>query len=378
MSLIWPDAEAAVVLNQPRLHALVIGVGDYTHLNGGAGPLAHDPLGLKQVTTPPITAAKVAKWLLESYASPGCPLGSLEVLISPNQDIGRPDGTKKPAERALFAAIELAFNRWVTRCSKDPKNKALFYFCGHGLNKGSQFMLPEDFGDPHWPDPWRNNIDFDRMRVGMRSCKAQTQLFFVDACRGTPFGMLDQIDVSGQSLIKAKFSDKVDCSAAYYATTEGQEAFGPPNDVTYFGQALIKCLDGAGSGNANGTWIVDTYSLSKALGDMMQHLGRKHGRALTCNPDPSGMGAINEPASPIVIATIRCTKDSSADNAAKIVMERGTDVRHSPVGTKKPMIEEVVPGDWTIRIDFPGGQFPGPVSKVYTLLPPIFEGVPAP
>jgi hypothetical protein len=42
------------------------------------------------------------------------------------------------------------------------------------------------------------------------------------------------------------------------------------------------------------------------------------------------------------------------------------------------MVEEVAPGDWEIQVDFPGRQFNGPVSRVYTLLPPIFEGVPAP
>ena len=66
-----------------------------------------------------------------------------------------------------------------------------------------------------------------------------------------------------------------------------------------------------------------------------------------------------------------------ANNVAEIFMRRAGVVRHSPVGQQKPMVEEVLPGDWEIEIDFPDTEFQR-VSSVYTLLPPIFEGVPAP
>jgi hypothetical protein len=376
MSLIWPNAEADVVANQPRLHALVVGVADYPHLNGGGGPPALDPLGLSQVTCPAVTAKEIARWLLSDYSNHPSALGSVELLLSPHQVIERPDHQMIPAENATFDAIESAFNRWVKRCSSDPGNTAFFYFCGHGLNKVTQFLLPQDFGDPKWADPWRNCVDFDGLRVGMRSCKARTQLFFVDACRETPFGMLDQIAVTGQSLIKAKFSDSVDSSAAYYATTEGKRAFGPENDVTYFGRAVTSCLSGAGTVNTNGRWVVNTYSIGSALGLMMAHLGRRHALALSCNPNVSGMGSIHDPASPKVIASIRCTS-RAADAAAEIVLQRGGDIRTSPVGDQRPLIAEILPGEWTIDVKFPGGQFQNG-SKLDTLIPPVYEGVPLP
>ena len=377
MSLIWPDDAAHIVTDQPRLHALVVGVGEYPHLNGGAGPLAADPLGLSQVTTPPVTARAIAQWLLASYANNACPLGSVELLLSPDEPFKQPDKQEKPVERARMDAIDKAFNRWVKGCSANQNNTAFLYFCGHGLSKGAQFVLPEDFGDPAWADPWKNCIDFDGLRVGMRSCKAQTQLFFVDACRETPFGTLDQSNVSGQALIKAKFSDSVSCSAAYHAAMEGQQAFGPQNDVTYFGQAVMKCLNGAGTINSNGQWVVDTFSLSNALGQMMLHLGRRNSLPLNCNPNVSGMARIHEPPSPYVIASIGCSTPA-ANSAAEIIMKRGVDIRQSPVGQEKPMLEEVPPGDWEIDVLFPEGQFPAPGSKIYTLMPPIFTGVPVP
>jgi hypothetical protein len=90
------------------------------------------------------------------------------------------------------------------------------------------------------------------------------------------------------------------------------------------------------------------------------------------------MALIHEPDAPYVIASIGCRNLPAANEAAEIVMKRGPEIRRSGVGQKKPMIEEVPPGDWDIEILFPGGQFAGPISKTYTLLPATFDGVPVP
>jgi hypothetical protein len=266
----------------------------------------------------------------------------------------------------------------VARCSAQTTNVALFYFCGHGLNKTEQFLLPEDFGDPGMLDRWQNNINFDKMRVGMRSCKAKTQLFFVDACRETPFGMLDQVDVTGDRLISSGFADSVDVSAVYYAAMQGKQAYGPDNDVTYFGQAVLKCLNGTAAKNPNGEWIVTTASLGGTLPDMMSYLGKKHKLVLTCTPMPEGIGVeIHKPAKACVIASVACKNQPGADSLAEIVMKRKATVFTSKVGENKPLEVEVEPGDWTIEINFPGGEFPaGTLDR--TLTPPIFEGVPVP
>lgn len=196
MSLICPTSEDEIVMDKPRLHAFVIGVSDYPHLNNGTGRRALDPLGLSQVTTPHYTALAIVNWLLSEYKNPRCPLGSIEVVISPPATIATPNGGMQ-TESATKDQIAKAFAKWEQRCSAHRDNIAFFYFCGHGISKTEQYLLAEDFGDPTVPDEWQNCINFDRMRDGMRKCLAQTQLFFVDACRETPFNVLTQINVGG-------------------------------------------------------------------------------------------------------------------------------------------------------------------------------------
>jgi hypothetical protein len=377
MTLIWPAAEHEVVKDKPRLHAFIIGVGDYPHLNGGdPTKLAADPLGLSQVTTPRYTAPAIAKWLFTSYNNPTCPLGSVEVLVSPSASVFAPGGDVQ-VESATKQHIKDAFGRWEKRCSAQSDDIALFYFCGHGLSKTDQFLLPEDFGNPQLPNQWENCFNFSGMRVGMRKCAAQTQLFFIDACRETPFGMLTSVNVSGDPLIAASIFDTVKCSAAYYATGEGKQAFGPDKDVTYFGTALLSCLNGVAALNKMGKWVVDTYSLSNAIGQVMAQLARRSKQPLSCNPDPTGMARIHEPNGPRVFASVECTSDA-ANNVAQIMLNQGAITIRSEVGQPKPIIEEVDAGDWAIVVNFPGGEFAPLPEKQYKFMPPVFEGVPIP
>jgi hypothetical protein len=377
MSLIWPASEADVVLDQPRLHAFVVAVGDYPHLIGGAGPLAADPFGLSQVTTPRFTGPSVAEWLLTSLKNGARPLGSLEVLLSPGGPIATAAGPVI-AERATMANIQKAFGEWLRRSSARPDNAAWLYFCGHGLSKVSQYLLAEDFGDPNDADIWKKCIDFDGLRVGMRKCRAQTQLFFVDACRETPFGVLAQINARGEPLVSATFNDPaVPCSAAYYATTDGRQAYGPDDAPTYFGQALIRCMDGVAALRKNGKWIVDTYSLANALGQTMAHYARRFRLPLSCNPDPGGMALIHEAPAPRVVVAIECSSQV-ANDVADIHVANGAEVLHSAPGESKPIVEDVAAGNWTIAVTFPGGQFPSPAPEQHVFMPPVFEGVPVP
>lgn len=311
MSLIWPASEQQIVIDEPRLHAFVIGVGDYPHLNNGSGPVATNPLGLSQVTTPRHTAPAIANWLLNVYHNSSCPLGSVEVLVSPSTHIPAvPEGAL--AESATMQRIEDAFAKWMKRCSAQTDNIAFLYFCGHGLEKDdAHFLLPEDFGDPGIPNQWKNCIDFSRMLRGMSTCKAQTQLFFIDACRETPLAMLSQVNVGGDPLITARVTDKVNCSAVYYATTPGRRAYGPDNGVSYFGQAVLRCLT-SGVALNEGETSVYTDSLYIALGKVMSKSVCPE-RTLTCGVETSGRARIHEIRSGAGTA-IECTFEASASS----------------------------------------------------------------
>ena len=68
--------------SQPQLHALIIGVGGYTRLVDRSDPLPADLRGLGHLSSPPLAASKLARWLEGSYSSAAVPLGSIELLIS--------------------------------------------------------------------------------------------------------------------------------------------------------------------------------------------------------------------------------------------------------------------------------------------------------
>jgi hypothetical protein len=65
----------------PGTHVLVIGAGQYPHLIGGEAP-AQKTDGLRQLSSPPMSARAFAEWMLRDYQCPGKELASLSLLVS--------------------------------------------------------------------------------------------------------------------------------------------------------------------------------------------------------------------------------------------------------------------------------------------------------
>lgn len=369
MSLYWPSDPSAIVLDEPRLHALVVGVGDYPHLGGGSGPPAPVLLELQQLTTTPLTAVRIARWLVESYRNPDCPLGSVELLLSPEKDVPRPDGPSVPVERADKAAIADATLRWFGRCNTLNANIALFYFAGHGISKGaSQFVLPADFGANH-AALWSNCIDFDGMKLGMRKNAAETQLFFVDACREYPATVLTDLNPTGDPILTgATIHDLVATEGTYRAASAGRRAYGPEDDITFFAQALLSALEGVGARNLDGSARVDTDSLSGSLGPLMDELAAEYEEPLSCKCDSERAqpSVIHRPASLLVRTSIACTSPQ-ANAEADFHLARGAESHQSKRGDPRPWVHLLPPGDWTVRATFPNAPA---ISCVETLSPP--------
>ena len=70
----------------PATHAIVIGVGDYPHLNGGAERKTQDHENMGQLTSPPVSARQFASWLIESFHHPAKPLATVSLMLSPRFD----------------------------------------------------------------------------------------------------------------------------------------------------------------------------------------------------------------------------------------------------------------------------------------------------
>src|SRR5215471_11458878 len=126
----------------PATHVLIIGVGYYRHLLDGPEPRGRGVhRGLSVLESPPISAEKLARWVLGTDNSPGgglnnpaTPLATLEVLISSRNPVSLDvNGTSYAVERATLPAVQKAFDRWLAEVRTNAKNVGIFYFCGHGL-----------------------------------------------------------------------------------------------------------------------------------------------------------------------------------------------------------------------------------------------------
>src|SRR5512132_2850689 len=186
----------------PQVHMLAIGVGAYRHLPGGAARVNHDTLGLKQLSGPPRAAAHFVDWVVGRMRHPTARLATVELLVSPAQPYTPPEPGSQPVDLELpsMANVAAAFERWYERCDRSADNVAVFWFCGHGVERESQFLLLEDFGRSEL-SLLENAVDIGTTYLGMARCKATAQYFFVDACREIPFQLLQMLSGYARVLV---------------------------------------------------------------------------------------------------------------------------------------------------------------------------------
>lgn len=372
MSLYWPLDPADVVTDAPRLHVIVVGVGDYPHLRGGNDTRTHILSGLRQLTTTPATARRIARWFAEEHRNPECELGSVEVLLSDaaGPTIERPDGPPIDAEAATADNIEAAVRRWYARCDGHADSTAAFYFAGHGVASGtSQLLLAADVGADAL-DPWAGTIDFDAFRTGMRKNRANAQIFFVDACHEHDLDMRLQDGIQGRTLVgSATIEDLVGTQCTFGAAAVGRRAFGPPDAPTYFSQALLDALSGVGATAPGDAVWVDTDSLSSTLGPLLDELGdgldaplsSRHGyeRLRPC--------VLHRPASRLVRTRVACESERAQAGVGLKLSRRDTE-HVSPPTAERPWVKLLPPGDWVVEATFANGA---PVVRDETLSPPV-------
>jgi hypothetical protein len=376
MSRIFLDQRSDAT--QPQTHALVIGVGDYPHLRGGrlfASSPALTTLGLGQLTSSVVSAKTFANWLIANYNNGNAPLGSVELLVSPGGNHLTPSNAIEQVESATMDNIKKAFDRWYERCAKTAKNIAIFYYCGHGLEREAMLLLPEDFGASE-NRLWENCINFNSTYWGMGECPAETQCYFLDACRETPIDLLKFRTVDAQTLKDTQqTSFPLRDAPVLKAAPVGQKAYGPPNDVSFFTAALIRSFEGFGARRLVGSsWRVTTDSLLGATIQLMNRTRLPNGPRLTCSRtgDSNFETEIHEFSNPAhVIVHITC-EPLAALSAADLYMNNGRNppLRRAP--GPEPWEIEVEAGTYIIGADFPNGQFRSTSLLGQIVFPPYF------
>ena len=261
--------------NSPQTHVLIIGVGGYTFLAGGTEQKAQSlrQIGiLNQLTSPPKSAIEFRKTLLEIDKHADIhlqkPLGSIEFLLSPSPTDPNPGEPNENFEPATIDNISEAYNTWKTRCDSHEDNVAIFFYCGHGVEKMDHYLLAEDFGkNPN--NPWLGSFAFDKTRRAFHNCKAKTQCFFVDSCREVTSNMLN-FDLPDIPLDVPNFNTS-DCQydLTIKSSAHNESAHGPKKKPSYFTQALLKTFNGYAANKNGSDWLVKTADIASRIHEVL-------------------------------------------------------------------------------------------------------------
>lgn len=340
MTLVFNDVKPV-----PQTHVMIIGVGGYPYLLGGTQEKPNQLSGidgLGQLTSPPVSAAEFYSAVLDFHQSSSWTrsLGSVELLIS------NPPNTNAVLQGVQYEAptlnnIRNAYHAWRSRCDSSPDNVAIFYFCGHGLEKGEHFLLAEDFGvDPN--DPWFECFAFDTTRLAFHTCAAKTQCFFIDACRQLTASLLTHIvpvtPLQNPSLRTA------DCpyNLTVKASAMNEAAYGRKNEASFFTKALINGLKGDAAMLRDGEWQIMTSSISSNINELLQQVKPSEGykqRCISTIGDTTQILKFVNP--PQVEVNVYCNPDEALSFASLTC----TNLKTKDVQSRPPM-----PDPWTVNL----------------------------
>lgn len=351
----------------PATHVLAVGVAHYRHLPGGEGPCLQRSLGLGQIRAPAPSVQDLIDFLVTEYRNSVAPLGTIALLRSPAGPAGgsgHAPAEPVAVEGATMAAVKAAVQGWFQRCTTDPRNVALFYFCGHGVERDHQYLLMEDFGafEPALLD---NSLDLARFHCGMAQCAAQTQLFFVDACRELPRELTSLVSGSAQSVLDERVEGNLARDAPIlWAAAQGRKAFALEGQSTQFSQALLQALRGAGAAQEPDDperWSVRYNSLAAAVGQLLRADRPPELVQEVRTGGGAGDALIQElsgpPAVPVVV---ECQPEACAQIAA---------LELAPAGGAGAYSRAPAPGPW--KVDAPAGpyQLRAEVTPPYASVP---------
>nr|WP_262898671.1 caspase family protein [Dawidia soli] len=255
--------------SKAQLHVLIIGVGVYPFLSGGTSQKnqigALNQIG--QLTSTVHSAEKFRETVLALQATNSWarPLGSVEMLVSALP------GTPQKYTAPTRDNVEEAYNAWSDRCGSQKENIAIFYFAGHGFAKRQHHLLLEDFGE-NTRLPCKGSFEFNDTRQAFSANPAQTQLFFIDACRKVDRTLIDY-EMTSSALDTIK-NNSVGCAydLTIRAATHNEATYGERNGLAHFTKALVLALTGQASVPIKGKWTVDMNSIATNINKILDHI----------------------------------------------------------------------------------------------------------
>lgn len=362
----------------PQVHVLVIGVGSYRHLPGGTEPVEHDTFGLGQLSSPPLSARTLVDWITAQLRHPTASLGTVELLLSPSEEWPLQDGDPLTVELPTLANVKRAFDAWFDRCDAHEDNIAVLYFCGHGVERESQFLLLEDFGAAS-NRMLENAVDIGLTYRALAQCKAREQFVFVDACRQLTFQVAQYLTDTARPLLDPKLKADLRRNAALmFATSGGQMAYARPGQPTRFTLALLRALEGLGSTKAGVEWVVQMQGIHSAV--VAQLAGEKDAPRQSPMTLLSGAGPLHVCAGPpIVPLSVRCLPGEASAGAQIVLAPSAPKAANA---SPEPQAAEGgwdfnVPADiYRLSLEFPPGTYPATECQVSAFPPGTEMAVP--
>jgi hypothetical protein len=287
----------------PGTHVLIIGVGYYRHLRGGPEPRNRVHMGLNVLSSPPVSAMHLARWLIDGDGvasgglhNPNAPLTTLEVLVSSEQDEQLDAaGSAHAIERASLPQVQAGFDRWLEEVQRHPNNVGVLYFCGHGvMGNGPEHILLLDDHGAHLNRPFQTG-SFDlssTVRALWRQVPAQLYVF-IDACRTYDRRVGERLGARPAPLLDdGASSANVNRGTTWIeSTSEGEPAYGDSNGDSRFTAALLQALGGYCGAPQPGTpnWLVNGSALAQAMPKLLAMVNKERGgEPQSCTPHPSG------------------------------------------------------------------------------------------
>lgn len=241
----------------PAVHALIIGVSRYDHLEDGEAP-APATYGLKQLSVSALTAYRFFRWLHDGYALDGWPVGRVRLLMSPlRKGVGKATAdelqgcdavTCAHALEATFDNCKRAIESWYAdmEALKAPAiGRSLFLFSGHGMERrqNDQLLLPSNYLRP--PNrPMSEAISTPNLTDALSYLpQVSCHVLLLDGCRND----IDKLrGATGAKILNDEQNAPINPKferAALSATASGLRAYSPKSGgLSLFGQALLDGL----------------------------------------------------------------------------------------------------------------------------------------
>jgi hypothetical protein len=267
----------ALVVNNnvqgPGVHALIVGVSDYLNLPDAGEPSSDATWSLNKLTSPALSALKIFDFIRTSGLR--LPLKTVRLLLSPSQvelnvEPALANATPTRANRTALDAFALD---WRNDASKNPEDMTLFYFAGHGTQRGPEdaVLMLEDFLIPG--APLARCLEISDIRGGMAPSPtfpniALTQFYFVDACMDRNAKLKTFVNPKVPEVFGVELN-VVDRRAAplFYSTVDGAIALGRTGKASHFAEALTLALQRAAEepDEVTGQWPVTAVTIRNAL-----------------------------------------------------------------------------------------------------------------